>query len=128
MNRLDIIKKISSIANKLDEKGLTKLADEMDDILKETAESSDLSEEVENFRPNDRSIEDVFANKEEDSDILYKEIERVKADFLKYAIENDMAGKDFDTSEVLLSVIKKGDSQYNFAIENGFCVAFYCEI
>ena len=129
MKKLSIIKKLSSIANELDKRGLTKLADEMDDILKETAEDSDFSEEeVEDFGFQDKKVEDVFANGEEDSEILYQEISRVKSEFLKYAIENDMANESFSPSDVLLSVIKKGDAQYNFAIENGFCVAFYCEI
>ena len=125
MNKINIIKKIAAIADRLDEKGLTELADEMDGISKDIYSDT----EDEDFEIRDPNISEyAFSDGDQSLDRMYRDVSKIKDSFLEYAKNNGMANEDFDKNEVMCSVVVEGDPLYDFAVENGFVIAIGCEI
>ena len=124
------------IANEMDSKGLTSLADDMDEII---------SEEIKDDYSKIELAENVFNDNGENIAIFLDEVKRIRSEFADYALNNGLISFDslrgddsavsekelrekLEEEEIMLSVAKKGDYGYEDAISKGQFVVIYCAV
>lgn len=137
--KLNSIKKLMKIANEMDSKGFTSLADDMDEII---------SEEVGEDYSRIEGAENVFNDNGENIAIFLEEAKRIRSEFADYALENGLISleslkeddspiseeesktlrKKLEDEEIMLSVATKGDYGYEDAVSKGQFVVIYCEV